>query len=186
MDDALILTLLFERSEEGLLALAEKYGAYCGRIARNVLGDGPDAEECVNDTWLSVWNRIPPEEPRSLPAFCGKIARRRAIDRLRQRQSIKRGGGQYASALEELAGIAGSGGPAEALEAKELGKAINVWLVTLSPELRRAFLLRYWQCCSLEQTAAALGCGTGRVKSMLWRARNSLREHLKKEGYMNE
>lgn len=186
MEDALILALLSRHAEEGLAELSEKYRGYCRSIALGVLGDREEAEECVNDVWLAVWKRIPPERPRSLPAFCGKIARRRAIDRLRQRGSQKRGGGQWPLALEELGEVTAPGGPAEILEARELGAAINRWLDTLPPEPRRVFLARYWQFLSLEEIARRRGMSLSRVKSMLHRARISLKSYLQKEDLLDE
>ncbi len=186
MTDALILALLQERSEEAVAALSERYGPYCRSIAMSVLGDAGAAEECLNDTWFAVWRRIPPELPRSLRAFCGRITRRRAIDRLRQAGSLKRGGGELPLILEELAAVAAGGGPAESLEARELGEAINRWLGEISPERRRVFLGRYWEFLSLEELAAREGMALSRVKSILYRVRKSLKDHLRKEGLLDE
>lgn len=186
MTDALILALLQERSEEAVAALSERYGPYCRSIAMSVLGDAGAAEECLNDTWFAVWRRIPPELPRSLRAFCGRITRRRAIDRLRQAGSLKRGGGELPLVLEELAEVAVGGGPAESLEARELGEAINRWLGEISPERRRVFLGRYWEFLSLEELAAREGMVLSRVKSILYRVRKSLKDHLQKEGLLDE
>lgn len=186
MEDALILALLHQRSEEGLAALSDKYNRYCHSIAMSVLGDADEAEESVNDTWLAVWSRIPPEEPRSLSAFCGKIVRRRAIDRARLRGSLKRGGGELPLVLDELAEVAARGGPAETLEARELGAAINRWLAGLPPEQRRVFLSRYWRFLSLEEIAGRCCMTVSKVKSVLHRGRKSLRKFLQKEGLLDE
>lgn len=186
MTDALILALLQERSEDGLVALSDKYKRYCCSIAMGVLGDREEAEECANDVWLAVWRQIPPDEPRSLSAYCGKIARRRAIDRLRQRGGLKRGRGEIPFALEELAEVASGEGPAETMEARELGEAINRWLGEISPERRRVFLGRYWEFLSLEELAAREGMALSRVKSILYRVRKSLKDHLQKEGLLDE
>ena len=62
--DQRIIDRLFARSEEGLTLLQTRYGKLCHRIALNLLGNREDAEECVNDTYLAVWNTIPPTAPR--------------------------------------------------------------------------------------------------------------------------
>ena len=64
MKDEEILRLYRERSEAALAETERQYGALCGAIARNILRNRQDAEECVNDTWHRAWNSIPPEEPR--------------------------------------------------------------------------------------------------------------------------
>ncbi len=73
-NDAQILELFEHRSEETISAETLQYGGLCRQIAMNILGNAEDAEECVNDTWLAVWNRIPPEQPRSLTAYICRIA----------------------------------------------------------------------------------------------------------------
>lgn len=54
MTDHEILELLFVRSEQAIPALRTQYGAYCASIARRILADERDVEECLNDCWLSV------------------------------------------------------------------------------------------------------------------------------------
>lgn len=52
MDDAEIVRLYWDRNEQALDATADKYGSYCTAIAKNILGNQEDAEECVNDTYI--------------------------------------------------------------------------------------------------------------------------------------
>lgn len=101
MEDQKIIALLFERSEQGMTELIAKYGKLLRRIAWNILGNALDAEECANDTYLSVWNAIPPEQPRSLAAFCCAIARNNALSRYQWDNAQKRNS-HYDIALDEL------------------------------------------------------------------------------------
>ena len=71
MEDSRIVQLYWDRDQEAIPATSEKYGSYCGSIARNILGSREDAEECVNDTWLRAWNAMPPHRPTLLSAFLG-------------------------------------------------------------------------------------------------------------------
>ena len=127
MEDEAILALYWQRDEEALAATAAKYGGYCGSIARQILGDPGDAEECVNDTWLHAWNAIPPHRPPRLSLFLGKITRELAINRWNAGRAQKRGGGEYALALEELGEVVSArrGQPEEGVEAELLGRAIS-------------------------------------------------------------
>lgn len=52
MEDEKIIDLYWNRDQGAIGHTAEKYGSYCGRIAKNILLNKEDCEECVNDTWL--------------------------------------------------------------------------------------------------------------------------------------
>ena len=66
MEDSMIIELFFERSEQAITELSKKYGSICRKVADNVLHNRLDAEECVNDAYLGVWNTIPPQRPDPL------------------------------------------------------------------------------------------------------------------------
>ena len=102
MDDRRIVELFLERSEEAILETDIKYGRYCHKIAFNVLGNDEDSEECVNDAYMRAWGSIPPNEPDSMASYIGRITRNLALDKLRQKQSDKRGNGEVPVVLDEL------------------------------------------------------------------------------------
>ena len=79
MEDSEIIELFFVRSEDAITALSEKYGAICHKVACNILKNATDAEECVNDTYLGVWNAIPPARPNPLISFVLRIVRNLSI-----------------------------------------------------------------------------------------------------------
>ena len=83
ISDKNITTLLESRNEQALKLLSEKYGGLCSSISYNVLGNRSDSEEVTNDTYMKVWNTIPPEKPRSLCAYVAKIVRNLSLDKLR-------------------------------------------------------------------------------------------------------
>ena len=100
MEDQQIIELYWARSEQAIRESETKYGAFCLSIARNILAQEQDAEECVNDTWLRAWNAMPPQRPGSLGAYLARITRNLSIDRWRSRRSQKRGAGMEALVLE--------------------------------------------------------------------------------------
>lgn len=102
MEDHQIVQLYWDRNQEAISATSEKYGAYCSSIARNILSNQEDTEECVNDTYLSAWNAMPPHRPSLLPSFLGKITRNLAFNRYRHNMAAKRGSGEFHGILEEL------------------------------------------------------------------------------------
>ena len=81
VDDEKIAELFFARSEQAISALDDKYGKLCHQIAHNILNNHLDTEECVNDTYLRVWNTIPPQRPNPLSAFVCKLVRNYSVSR---------------------------------------------------------------------------------------------------------
>lgn len=183
MEDIQIVQLFFDRSEEAINALSEKFGRYCSSIARNILGNAADAEECVNDTLLRVWNSIPPKRPESLKAYVGRITRNLALDAYDKRITVKRGGGQVALALDELGELIGKeNDPLEHIAAEELSELINNFLATLPEDKRILFMKRYWYLESVRDIAIDLGMTESNVKTTLFRIRGQLKEALAQEG----
>lgn len=184
MDDKELIELFFERSEQAISALAAKYGAAAETLARNILGDGRDAEECLSDALLGVWNSIPPERPESLKAYLLAVARNRALDRYHCLTAKKRNS-HYDTALEELEECLSARETAEsALEAKALAEAINAFLSTLESGDRRLFVRRYWLGESIAELAAMAGLAPKRVSLRLFRIRERLKRFLMKEGML--
>lgn len=90
MDDSKIIELFFQRSENAIGELSQKYGKLCRFTANNILGNLEDSEECVNDAYLGVWNAVPPKKPDNLPAFLLKIVRNLSVNRLKYNAAEKR------------------------------------------------------------------------------------------------
>ena len=99
--DKRILKLLWDRQERGLEEMAAAYGQRLYGIAYNILGNRHDAEECVNDTYLALWNTIPPQRPDPLIAYACRVGRNIALNRLRSDSAQKRDS-RYDLSLEEL------------------------------------------------------------------------------------
>lgn len=183
LEDGQIVEMYWARDERAVAETAAKYGGYCYTIARNVLSDGEDARECVNDAYLAAWNAMPNDRPDRLAAYLGAIVRRVSIDRWREKNTARRGGGQTALVLDELAQCIPGGEAVEArLEAEELGQAVAAFVRTLPDTPRRVFLCRYWYLDPVADIAGRFGFSQSKVKSMLARTRKKLLAHLKKEG----
>ena len=185
MEDGQIVRLYCNREERAIQETARKYAAYCHGIAYRILENHPDAEEVVNDTYLRVWNSIPPAKPQSLSAYLGKISRRLALNRWRSGQAKKRGAGEAALALEELADCIPWGYSVQAeLEGKELAQSVNRFVRKLPQTQRRLFVLRYWHLYPIREIAEQYDFSESKVKSQLSRTRKELRTYLKKEGLL--
>lgn len=181
MEDHEILALLWQRSEGALDALAQRFGKELYRTAMNLLGNSRDAEECVNDTYMAVWNSIPPNRPEPLRPYVHRIGRNIALNRLRSNTAQKRSG--YELSLDELEGCI----PAPCLDdGRALGQAMDAYLSTLNKETRVLFLRRYWFGDSVKDIASAFGMTENAVSVRLNRARKGLKDYLIKEGYYYE
>ena len=184
MKDEAIIELFWARSEAAIHETDRAYGRYCQSIAYSILRVHEDAEETVNDTWPKAWDTIPPERPHHLKGFLGRITRQLSINRLERETAQKRGAGQYALALEELAECIPDQSRSEDLaELTALRDALNRFLRSLPTELRSVFLRRYWYAQSIAEIAAGCGMSESKVKSMLLRTRNKLRKLLTEEGF---
>lgn len=184
MEDAKIIELYWDRDERAIPATGKKYGRYCTAIARNILGSHEDAEECVNDTYWSAWNAMPPHRPERLSVFLGKLTRNLAFNRYKSAAAEKRGGGEVPAVLDELSELV-SGGESveEELDRKELVAAINEFLGGLTPQKRSIFLRRYWYTDSIASIAKCCGMGEGAVSMTLNRLRLKLRDYLLERGF---
>lgn len=187
MDDSNIVQLYWARSESAIAETSSKYGNYCYAIAYNILANREDADESVNDTYMSAWNSMPPHRPSVLSAYLGKITRRISIDKWRRQKADKRGGGELQLALDELSETVPSGYDVEqALEAEELARIIDAFIVALPDVERRVFVCRYWYLDPISSICNQIGFSRSKVKSMLQRTRGKMLVQLKKEGVLNE
>ena len=183
LEDSKIIDLYWARKEQALAETDAKHGSYCRTIARNILRNFEDTEECVSDTWLHAWNSMPPQRPGILSAFLGRITRNLSFDRCKYRQADKRGGGALPLALDELGECIPSAQRVEyALEQKELAAAIDRFLRTLPEKDCNLFLRRYWYVDSISVIADRYGMKENTVKSILFRTREKLRKFLGEEG----
>ena len=174
--DADIVALYLARDEEAIKATARIYGPYCLSVAMNILESLPDAEECVNDTYLKTWNSIPPQKPTVLRLFLGKITRNLAIDRYRQRKAR---GLAFETTLEELAEIL----PAREEDDSALPMLLAGFLEDLPDEERDLFVLRYWHGHSVARLSKAFRMKPNNLSARLYRTREKLRAYLTERGY---
>lgn len=184
MDDKCIVELYWQRSEQAIAETSAKYEHYCYSIAHNILNNHEDAQESVNDTYHEAWNTIPPHRPSALSTFLGKITRRLAIDKFRHRNAAKRGGGEMPLVLDELQDcIASDKNVEQEYEKKRLSETINTFVILLPETEQKIFLCRYWYMDSIEVICKQFGFSESKVKSMLYRTRQKLREILVKEDF---
>ncbi|MPM11667.1 hypothetical protein SDC9_58017 [bioreactor metagenome] len=183
MEDNSIVELYWARSEHAITETAAKYGKYCYTIANNIVTDSEDAKEIVNDTYLGAWNSMPPHRPSILSTFLGKITRRISLKKWRDKNRDKRGGGEVALALDELAEcVPGNFNVEDEIIVKELTQTLNQFISALPETERAVFICRYWYLDSIDQISREFEFSQSKVKSMLYRTRAKLLSNLRREG----
>ncbi len=182
MKDHEIIALFFERSELAITELINKYGAAIKNVASNILKDAQDVEEAANDTYLTVWNRIPPTKPKHLGAYSCRIARNLSLKRFYANTAEKRNS-YYDVALDELEETIPALSTVESMyDAKELTQYLNQFLKDLRREDRYLFMRRYWYGDRISDIAENLNISTHKTSVRLFRLRQKLQSYLKKEG----
>ena len=180
MEDTKIVELFWQRDQSAIGQTDQKYGRYCYTIAYGILNSREDSEECVSDTWHKAWNVIPPERPKRLQAFLGRITRNLALDRYGYYTAQKRNAHLETAMDEYWQCIPNGEMPLD--DTVALREIINGFLGSLDKRSRVIFLRRYYYVCSVKEIAGAMGLSESYVSVSLHRTRNKFKEYLQKEG----
>ena len=181
MDDLRIIELYFERDEQAVKETDVKYGKLCHSIAYNILKNHEDSEECVNDTYVGVWNAIPPTRPNNFMSFVCKIARNLSLKRLEFMKREKRSADVQLS-LDELEAVLPDERYAPDVSDEEVGKLISMFLRAQKEDARNIFIRKYYFFDSIGEIAERFGITESKVKNVLFYTRNKLKDYLIKEG----
>ncbi len=178
MTEAAILDLYFARDEQAITETDRLCGRAAMQLSENILHSRPDAEECVSDTYLKVWNTVPPTRPTSLRGYVLHIVRNLSLNRLRDLTAAKRSRDLTVS-FEELE---------ECLSVKDeyassLATLLSDFLRTREPLDRRLFVGRYWYAIPVKDLAAEHSMTANAVTLNLRRTRERLRTYLSEGGY---
>lgn len=183
MTDETIIEMFFSRSEDAIRNTSQKYGKYLMKIAMNILGQREESEECVNDTYMTAWNQIPPKRPQKLLPYLGRITRCLALNRYDYLTAQKRNA-QVTMQLSELEEcLSGSDSVESEYEAGEIAAVISAFLREQKQDVRNIFIRRYWFSDNITEIANRFNMSESKVKTILFRTRNRLKKYLESEGY---
>lgn len=168
-----LLKMLNERDESVLSEIEKGYGKMIYSLALRILGSKEDAEECLNDVLLEIWNTVPPYQPKTVSAYACMLARRTAIDRLRVNTAEKRGGGEYIAVTEDLESLLSEDGEG-LLESGEIRDTVNAFLESSGKLDRYIFIARYYAFEEISEIADKLGMKKNAVNIRLTRMRKRL------------
>lgn len=177
-EDVEIIKLFLSRTENAIKYMAEKYGRLAYSLSYNILHSREDAEECVNDALLGVWDSIPPQKPNSLSAYFCTLVRNISYNRFDYNHAEKRNSDMNVI-LDELEGVLASN---EEYDSGEITRVINEFLSEQKERERVTFVRRYYFSDSMGDLAKALGETEGAVAMRLSRMRAKLKKKLEKEG----
>ncbi|MBP9988875.1 MAG: sigma-70 family RNA polymerase sigma factor [Ruminococcus sp.] len=184
MDDSAIVELFLDRNEDAIGEVRKKYGKKLRFISENIGLNFQDAEEIENDTYHTLWNKIPPYAPKTyLFGFSAKIMREKSINLIKSRNAQKRSAEftNLTTELEEC--IAHTETVDSEFDMSLLTKTVNAFLRTLGEEKRNIFLRRYWFMDSVKAISEMYFISESKVKTVLFRVRKELKEYLEREGY---
>lgn len=181
MDDSVIIGLFFARSERAIAELAAKYGHTCMRISYGILRNHEDSEECVNDTYLKVWDTVPPKKPDPLMAYVLRIVKNLSINRYTYNKAQKRNGALDVC-YEELKECIPDRDSQNITGDNELEEVIDRFLNSLSEENHAIFVRRYWSAESVKDIADDLELPENTVAVRIHRIRRQFKKFLEKEG----
>ena len=181
LEDSKILDLFFARNEQAIRHTDDTYGRRLFMLADNIVKNDQDAEESVSDTYLRVWETIPPHRPNHFFAYLAKICRHFALDKLDWKSAAKRKA-EVVSLTDEMALCIPDAQRDRELEGRELGRILDAFLRTLTPENRMVFMRRYWYVDTIAEIAARYGISESAVQMRLNRTRAKLSAYLEKEG----
>lgn len=181
MNDKEIVQLFFERSQQAITKLSQKYGRLCFHIAFTILKCEEDAEECENDTYFKTWNSIPPTEPMCLRAYVSRIVRNLALSRYQYNHRQMRDG-HLQVYLSELQDCIPASQDVEASADDTVSSAIQAFLSTQDLTTRALFIQRYFYMEHISVLSRKFGLKESNISTKLNRTRSKLKQYLEKEG----
>lgn len=185
ISDEKIIDMYWQREENAINETDKKYGSFLFRAAYNILHDKCDSDECKNDTYLAVWNAIPPTRPSVFPSFLLQIMRNISINRYKEKNRKKRIPSELTVSIEELNEALGNGESTdECYDAKEMGKHISNYVRGLSERRQYIFIGRFYRAESVEKIANELSVSVPTVYREIEKIKRELRVYLEKRGYI--
>lgn len=173
---------LYRHDESALESVSMQYSRLLRGMALRITGSESDAEECVNDALLDLWNAVPPDRPASVLAYVSMLVRRRAVDRVRRKTAARRGGQEYQGSMDELAECLADPQGESTLETIAIRDCLQRFLDHLAEDDRTIFMLRYYRFLSNAEIAASCGMKETAVVMRLVRLRKKLKQALEADG----
>ena len=183
MEEKTIINLYLSRDEKAISLTQEKYGSRIREVIYDLIKDYSYVEDCENDCYLNTWKSIPPNKPYGyFFSYIVCIARNIALNFIRDKMPKRLTKiVEISNELEDT--IPCSETVDDFLDSYALKEILNQYLDSLPDEKRNIFIRRYWYLDSVKEIAKGYSITIGKVKTILFRCRNELKDILIKEGY---
>ena len=183
LTDEQIMDLYFAREERAIVETDKKYSGYLHTVAYNILANEQDAEECLQDTYLSTWHAIPPQRPSVFHAFLAKIMRNHSLNRYEMKQSKRRVPTEAICPMDEVQDfLPDPNGPDDDTLSETVRRVVAAYLQDTTKRKMYVFVSRFFYSYTVSQIAGRLGCSTSLVNKELAAIKQELRERFAKEG----
>jgi RNA polymerase sigma-70 factor (ECF subfamily) len=184
LTDDEIVALYFSREERAIIETDRKYRSFLISVAYRILNDQLDCEECLNDTYLSIWNSVPPKKPSPLKAFASAIIRRKAFDRYRQKSAQKRIPTALIGSLSDFEFFLSDESIDDEINRIDLARTVSEFVRSLPERQKYVFVTRYYMGQTVAEIADNLGCSRSMINKEIARIKEGLTEKLTEEGFI--
>lgn len=184
LSDDEVVALYFKRDEQAIIETDRKYRDFLISVAYRIINDHLDCEECLNDTYLSIWNSVPPTKPSPLKSFAAAIMRRKALDKFRQKNSQKRIPPALVGSLSDFEYFLSDDSIDDEINRADLARIISDFVKGLPERRRYVFVTRYHMGQTVAEISKALGCSSSMVNKEIAEIKSSLMEILTEEGFI--
>ncbi|UXX97696.1 sigma-70 family RNA polymerase sigma factor [Streptomyces sp. AD2-2] len=173
-DDALLAVRAAEGDEDAFAVLVHRHAPALIRLATSLLGTGAEAEDAVQDAFLSAWRRLPEFQGRSaFGTWIYRIVTNRCLNVLRARRPVA-----SLEAAGDVAAAEYTTSPARIAEGRDAVRELREALDLLSAEQRACWVLRELDGRSYEFIAGTVGISQEAVRARVFRARRSLTQAM--------
>ncbi|MFE5142825.1 RNA polymerase sigma factor [Streptomyces fagopyri] len=170
VDDGLLAVRAAEGDEEAFAALVVRHAPALVRVATGLLGSRPEAEDAVQEAFISAWRKLPEFHGRSaFGTWIYRIVTNRCLNVLRARRPLA-----PLDAVGETPAPEHTVSPARIAESRAAVRDLRAALSTLSAEQRACWVLREWDGRSYEFIAETVGISQEAVRARVFRARRRL------------
>lgn len=179
-EDAQLMLRVREGDASAMESLIRRHQNSVYATVARMLNNGPDVEDIAQQVFIRIWRGAKSYEPSArFTTWMFTILRNLVFNEMRRQ---KRKPTTSSNAIEEDGGmilsLENSHSPDEALEQAELQRAVDQAIASLPEKARMAVQLRRFENMPYEEIAKTLDMTVPATKSLLFRARNMLKEAL--------
>lgn len=167
--DEMLMQGITQRRQQALKELYSRYSRSLRALIGSVVHEESEADDVLQESFLQIWREAHHYSPKAGKplGWVITIARRRAIDRVRRRDSYRRAKQRFEDEIKPQTQTPGAGGTATEVAQSDLRQFLDRQMQTLPPVQREAVELAYFRGMSQREIAATTKTPLGTVKTRL-------------------